>query len=230
MSVNVAFTEQGDQPAPGGGLASPQINSLIGRQNVEQATIAVLQEWLDEYLAEVEQQNGLEQGSTPRPPADSSYHGGLDFLTFMQEQMPEVIVACQAAGEAERLGSGDYNQVFELQVAAIVSGQDEDTARLYADLYGAAVMGALLQTKNLGGIADRVRMVEFPRTEFIDPKLRQLAQSVQTLHVAVSQVVNDLAGPPSQPAPGPVPVVTSTNLEIVGVPDTEQVPDAPEEG
>ena len=176
---------------------------LVSTWKIEQAVLSTLRLWVPEYLAEAERKDGLHKRVIPRPPAAESIHGGLDFETWTQDLIPEVIVVVDPFGEPEREASVGYIQPYEIRVGACVVGQGselaekpEDEARAVASYYGAAVM-LLTQLGELRGIAtqeDSLVMVQAPRLSFPDPNLRQVIQSTTIFHTWV-EIVNQDEGP-----------------------------------
>lgn len=191
------------------------IGPVISRRTVERAVITTLQTWLGAvYLPHQERLEGLAPRSIPRPGRGEerglaiveAIYGGLDFNNYDAELSPAVIVNLQPVEDAELRGSGNYNQWYEIQVAAICTGADEHEARLRADVYGAAIMATLAQQGDFGELADRTRMMIAPHTEFIadNERIRRGAQSIATFHTLILAVVNE-AGPTSVVSDGQVP-------------------------
>ena len=211
--------------------------SIVSRDLVEQAVLGVLQTppsgstypLIAYYIAELERQLGLQPQTLPLPPGPSSYRGGLDFDTFEQEWAPVIMCVANPSGIAERKHEGFYGSWYEIRVAALVTEQDEDTARQLADRYGAAVMACLAQNGGLGTRTDFVTGTAVPfaektivdtvaETTFPNPRMRRLAQSTVTLRSFIDQIVTE-PGPTSFPAnpytlPAPWPTITTVTTQL----------------
>lgn len=171
----------------------------VSTTDVEEAVIATLRVWYDEWLAVNERSRSLLRETLTRPPSPISFHGGDDFESWKQDLLPEIIVDVKT-DSLERNSSAGYTVAYEVQIACLLERQDEEEARLHASLHGAALM-FLVQQPDLGGLAERLVMSgKPPMPEFIDPSNRRLARTIATFTVWVSEVVNENLGP-VQPNP-----------------------------
>lgn len=208
------------------------IGQLITRGNVETAVVTTLQTWVLTYLAEVERQNNLAVGSTPRPPdMTKDIYGALDLSLWQDQNTPALVVVAQPFGDAELHSESQWDQWFDVQATAIIATADagpgaEAWVRGTADVYGAAIMAAIMDDRatepgTLAGLAQRVRLVSTPKTEFISPEWRNIAQSTCRFRALVEGVVDDAQGP-SAPVndgtPTPWPLITTTDLTFTAVP------------
>lgn len=211
--------------------------SIIGRNLVEQAVLSLLSTppsgssfpLIQFYLAEVERQQGLAAQTLPPPPGVDSYRGGLDFDTFEQEWAPVITCVAEPTGIPERREEGVYGSWYEIRVGAVVTEQDEDTARLLADRYGAALMACLLQNGGLGTRTDfptgttvpfatRTVLELAPETTFPNPRMRRLQQSTVILRTFVDQIATE-PGPITFPAspyttPSAWPTITTVTTQL----------------
>jgi hypothetical protein len=189
------------------------IGPLVSLWDVEQGVLGTLRTWLDTYLAEVERQHGIRPKTLERPPAPASYHGATKEATSWTDAgLPEVIVTVEPADEPEVSASVGYVQAFEVAVHCVVEGKDgveqllpEDSARMQASLYGAAVEGMVQQGElEIPGL-EWSRMVGSPSVECPDEDKRRQQVSTTTFHVWVAPTVDQNAGPVGatpQEAPG----------------------------
>jgi hypothetical protein len=208
------------------------LGPVIAKYQVETAALQIIETWLEQSLSHVERAVlGMTTPVIPRPPAPAlqlpteegtqsglatSIHGGVDFDTDDFDYMPEIIVVVEPNGEPTRFGSGDYSQDFDMQVGVQVYGQSEDLARMFADLYGAAVRECIVQNGTLGGLATWSRWADGPTDELIDKDDATDAvviQSTVTFSVSVDSVVNDQAG-----------TASSSGADTLDSPDPSQVP------
>ena len=196
--------------------------TLTSRSQVKQAVVNLLSQpptnantglpasaspMLVYYLAELERQMGLNPHAIPIPPGPASYRVGIDFETWKADDSPLLIVNAQPSGDAVPLTSlGEYVQSYQIQVAAIVESADgdQDEVGLLADLYGTAIMGALIKNGNLGtrttdaGVTEpfalKTRLISAPRTEFQSPTNRRFARSVTIVESLIPHIVDE-SGP-----------------------------------
>jgi hypothetical protein len=211
---------------------------LVGIPSIENAVLNTLRTWLPTYLAEVERQHGLPNKAIPRPPASDSYHGGLDFDAWKQDELPSVIVIVEPTGHPEKSASAGYSQEYEIQVGAVwfgtgnaaFSSDPEDEARLVAGYYGEALQ-LIAQQGALEGLVEETVMTGAPKVEMPSPEERQLARCIATFSTFISTIVNPFMGPkgetlaasepelkaaePEAP-PGSSPVVKTTSATIEG--------------
>jgi hypothetical protein len=201
----------------------PIVGPMIGPWNVEQATVATLELWMPYYLVAVERWNSIQLGSLPRPPAPESFHGGDDFDGWQQALLPSLIVVTGPAGDTERAAAGDYGQMFETQVAAVIIGDTEDDGRRIASLYGTAAAAAISQHGSLGQQVDKTRMTLSPKVQFPNADERRIARAVMTFEMWVGVILTEQGGPkvpPGDPLTPEAPwfTVTSTEVDVTGIP------------
>lgn len=201
-------------------MSVSSIGQIVSRGQVAQAVVNTLKEWMLTYLDEVERQNTLGTFDLPRPPTPESIHGALDFLSWQKDLTPEVIVTAEPYGEAELFGDGVFSQWYELQVGAVIVGEDESTATQIADLYGAALTATIAGNGDLGGFSERTRLITSAKTEFEDPNVRTVQRTVTIFRTLIEQVVNETTRP-SVPVPDgqlpPAPFeATTDSLTVTG--------------
>lgn len=198
---------------------------LFGADNVRAAALAQLantQQGVVPYLIEVERQRALNPGTLAPPLSSSSFRAGIDFNTYASDDFPLFIAVVEPYGDPERYGGGEYAQWFELQIASIVRGSDEQEAIYLADAYGVAVCGSILQEGSLDTeYVVKTNLSGFPRTEFVAPTApRTMVRSVATFHVLVQPVFAERyqAPPANWPfVPPTYPTVKQVNTKITSV-------------
>lgn len=208
---------------------------LLSPWPLEQQILAVYRAWTGEYLSEIERKEGLRPRTIPRPPAEESYHGGIDFLSWKREELPKLIVVVEPTGQPERDASVGYTQQYEVQVGCVVAGVGglfgtlliEDEARALASFYGA--ISTLLVDKP-PALASDIFMVESPRLTFPNPDDRLICRSTTAFHLTVSPIRLLSAGPtqeypnesPEYNGPetewGQEPVAEHVNVKVTGEP------------
>jgi hypothetical protein len=189
-------------------------NSIIGpiktRFSVERAVLEYISQWYSTYLAEVERQSGLSEMTIDRCPAPDiqpidpnfetseepqSIIGGIDAFSFYVGMCPSIIVNVKPVGDPE-YQSDPYSVCFNITISAIIEEESEDRARYVADFYGAAIMACMVQSGNLDEFGTRLRMTQYPVTDFVDTEdKRKLAMSVSQYDLWVDEIVYESLGP-----------------------------------
>lgn len=201
---------------------------FIGPGEVRDAVIATLNRWIVYYVAEYERQRGLPPRTIPTPPTPESIHGGIDFDTWQQDLLPELIVTVAPLGEPERYDGGTYGTWWQVEVAAVAFSPDtEDAAYTQATWYAASLLGLLTEQGAFGVGADgvssfseRTRLVSAPRIEWTERSdVRRVCRAVVPVRVFTDAIVTDTDGPrtpPTQdPYETPLPWTNVSTVEVV---------------
>jgi len=178
-----------------------QFGPLVTPEDVTQATVSTLRLWMPEYLAEQERKAGIQHRRIPRPPTPESYHGGLDFDSWIGSESPEVMVVVKPTGSPEIDPATGYTQGYSIEVGCLCIGpgglfaeRQEDDARIIASYLGAASM-LLVHQSTLGGLAERLWMTSAPDPSLYDPDRRAIAQVVTGFEAWVVGIVLENGGP-----------------------------------
>jgi hypothetical protein len=207
-------------------MAVSVIGAIIDPSVVEDAVTATIEVWIDSYLTEVENQRGLTVNTISRP---LSYNETFDYDNWPEGQLPGIaVISPGTVGEPERWGNGDISAWFEVQVAAIVTGQQEGEVRRVAQRYQSALGALLMQLANLSGATNTpfATDVTFDGYEMRLPDVdnRTLAVGLVNVHVLVDSLFNAQAGlkvaPPPNPIPQVGPPVTRTGFTVDAEPLT----------
>lgn len=206
--------------------------TIVSRYQVEQAVLTVLQSTppggsgplIVYYLAEVERQNGLAAQTLPIPPGQNSYRGGVDGDTLMAEWFPMITVIAQPSGKANYLDRYTVEQTYSIKILATVGDDDEDTARMISDHYGAAIAKALIDFGSLGGIATGTRLVDSPSVAPLDSQARQVLRSTVTFETLIAPVFTTQTPEvwPASPYATPTdwPAVQTVDITVTAVPSS----------
>jgi hypothetical protein len=193
---------------------SDSFGPFVSRADVEHAVLNTLQTppagtgypALVYYLAEAERLAGQPAHTFDMPPS-GSYRASLDFTRYIADGLPLLIVVVKPTGRPERYERGQYSQWFDVQVAAVVKGDDEDAARALADAYGVAIANLIEQSGGLGPNRDstgrfaiKTNLEAFPDVEFEESATssRNVLRTVVTFQTCVAPVLIE-TGPPSFP-------------------------------
>lgn len=218
------------------------VGVLAGSETVKQAALGVLstppaastKPLIVYYLAEVERQAGLSPGTIPVPPAPDSFYGGVDFESWEQVLLPSIVVVADPVDAPDRFGDGTVGQWYEVQIGSIVTGDTEDAAQDLAAYYGTAVMGAILQNGDLGGVANQTEVTTAAKVELVEDATRAFARSVLTVRTYLDQIVSTYDGPaapvswPSDPytPPADAPTVETVTIDVELMDRTADLDDA----
>jgi len=206
---------------------TPQPQSLYGRLiaavDVEEAFKARVDARLNDYLADVERQHGLEVGYLERPRAY------VDDERFPEDQTPAIVVKSPGTTDLPAPdGQGRYAVRFELELEIHLSSA-AGSMRL-AKLYALALRAlATQQPSALFMGVDWIRE-RYRRAELVGGRTYSIG--VVSLEIQVPDVTDRWAGPPDEPGwpedgGGPIspewPVAASADAELVKVPIDEPV-------
>lgn len=218
-------------------LTDPIFGQILGPSDVEFAALNTIEAWTPYMLRVLERRHGYPAGTLVEPPGTTSYTGGIDFDTWTEDLLPMVIVVVQPNGDAERSMLG-YSQWYEIEAAAVVARETEEEARIHAGHLATAVMAAITQHGDLGGLASSTDLVTGPTLEFPEPQTRTIVRARVTVRSYITSIVDPLAGthtdtPPESPHTpddpddefGDWPDHLSTHVDIRDIND--EAPDAP---
>jgi hypothetical protein len=176
-------------------MSEDQFGPIVGVEDVNEAVVSTLRLWMPEYLAERERKNGLQRKSIPRPPAPESYHGGVDFDSWIGAESPEIMVVSKPSGTPEK-GSLGYTQMYSIQVGCLCIGyggifaeRAEDDGRIIASHLGAAAM--LLVQQQPVPLLERIRLAAAPDPSLPDPAKRAIAQTITGFSGWVAQIITE---------------------------------------
>lgn len=169
----------------------------------EQSLLNHLKGFLPMYLSAVDVQRGLAPGFTSLPKAWEVV-SAIDLSS--EPQMPAIFIVSPGMSETPaREGNGTVRATWEMNVAAIVTGPDQNTTEKLAKRYAAAIANCILQKKSLGD--PKVRGTDYlgdsyndlPADERRTKGLSYLRFTIEYDHVAQTHSVNLPIVPPADP-------------------------------
>lgn len=189
---------------------------IVSDDQVEDAVVATLRKWTPNWLAEVEDQLGLDRGYYQRP-QDSSYIVRDDFDKWPEEMLPAVVVVSLGPLDTPvKDGRWSFRQKWLMGILGVAGSTDQLSSRRAAYRLGAAIRGVLAGRQTLdGALNGTVRGVEWQggrNGEMPTDAERTAWAQRQAFSVEVGDVLTQGAGPPSDANP---------------LPDTEPWPDPP---
>jgi hypothetical protein len=184
---------------------------------IEQAAAERLRVWLPHYLAEVERQHNREVGKLRL----RSIVTVSELDRFPEDQLPcAVVISPGTIDDPTKDGAGDYSALYNVSVAVLVSSTEAKGSRLLAQLFGAAVRGALMQNRQL---TETVSIEDWLGESFDDlpvEERRTLFGGINSFSAELLNVVNWKAGPPGpadppdDPTADPPEPVVATDVQV----------------
>jgi hypothetical protein len=195
--------------------------SVIGRLtsglNVERAALVILKQRLETYLGEAAAQAAVKPAEVATIQKVESWSVISEYERWPEANLPAVIIAAPGIrGEPEKNGDGSYNVTWTLGVTVVVAGATPPKARKYAQIYAAAVRGAVLQARTLG---DGLKVADWIDEVYETTKREERRTVVAgTVVFAVNQrdVVNWRSGPGADwpdEIPEDFPVIEQVDVE-----------------
>jgi len=189
-----------------------EIGPLFSPHLIEEGILSVLQRWLPLYRLEIKDQYSVEL-----PEIESWGLVDEDDERWPEQALPALIVIAEQGQQVEKYCGGNYRAKWPFQVVVVVEHPQRVWARKIAQLYGAAIRGAILQRRDLG-VAGRVADWDGERLPYEAKKSRTEAASQNFFLVSQDEVVNWQLGPkgdtPPDSPPGEDPEVTEVDVDV----------------
>lgn len=156
--------------------------------------------WMPAYVAEVARQRGLPPSDLPVPASLAVRNDTSDLPAF--DQLPAVHVICEGLQARLAHADGAIDATATIQVRVYAAGVDEDTASRNVAAYLAAVRGAVMQHRDLSGLATTSRWAGEAMAEPVPGERRDAWGSggAVVFEVDVAALVNVYDGPVQPPA------------------------------
>lgn len=188
------------------------IGPLFDSGKLEQAVLATLSE--GSYLANYIAHASIEAGLVGSLPPIQSFNVVSEFDYFPEDNLPSLVV--EAPGlrdEPQRDGEGYWRATWIFEVAVVVAGRTANEARRNAQIYQAAVRGAMLQL-NLNGTKASVKAwLDEATAKVPERQRRNLFATSDVFSIEVEDVVNQF-GESSDEATQ-YPQITEVDVEVV---------------
>jgi hypothetical protein len=172
--------------------------NIIDAEWVEDALRDTLQAWLPGHLAHQERRRDLDPGYLQRP---TNWPTISEFEMDNSRHIPAIIIVSPGSlPNPKRNQKGEYTKTWRFEIAAVVGDRTEAEARKLGSLYLAAVIGALVQNRTLGGRVKDCRYMGPDDHAFgTNDRKRTRAIYGTAFEVDVRVFVNDRLGPTSPP-------------------------------
>lgn len=206
-------------------MLQPDPGPILLQSDIERAISQMLSDWVPYYLAEVDEQQGLDRGTTEKP---RFYDAASDNeRRWLEETPPAVLIICPGTTrKPERHGDrACYGAWWQVNIGVTAAGATEQGSRILADRLGGAIMAAMVQQGDMGGLVER--------TEWLGRRTEMNRQRpVMTCEIAAEcyirnvvdtrgpQIPTTLPSTPTGPA-DPLPQPDSTRVVVTPILDLE---------
>lgn len=124
---------------------------ILDADTVEGYVRATLQAWMPAHLAHQERRRDLDAMTLPQP---RSWPTISEFDATNSDQLPAIFILSAGSGVPTH-DRGVYATPFRFEIAVVIAGKNETEARFLASVYLAAIKGALIQNRTLGGNVEK---------------------------------------------------------------------------
>jgi hypothetical protein len=215
---------------------------------LEDRTLAALKTWLPVYLNEVSRNETIYENissiAADNPDADDaelieildeliesgeikprnvaapqSFATVSEYDRFPEQGLPAIIVSAPGMAEEPRVsGDGFIGGDWIIEVSATVSANGAKQTRRLAQMYLAAIQGAMLQRRSLGDPEMIVRLSAVEYADVSNDQRRSIVAAGAAFTVSVDRMISIHAGPitpePPEPIPASWPIATTINIQI----------------
>jgi hypothetical protein len=171
---------------------------IFAAPELEDALLALIEEWLPTYLTEVETAYGLDPLTLARP---KFYGTSVESDPHPGEGLPAIIVV--SPGTASIEGEGQYTAAwYDVTVATSTMAASEMGARRLGAFYSAAIRTLVMQHGSIGGVASGVSFIgeEFIGSPGNTDRSRSRGGALTHFRVKIDRLVDTQAGP-TEPMP-----------------------------
>ncbi|HEX5592027.1 MAG TPA: hypothetical protein VFX35_01625 [Solirubrobacterales bacterium] len=188
----------------------PVVGPLFSSHLIEEAVIANLRKWLPGYLTVACEEHGVDEGIA----AIKSWGLGSSAERWPEQGFPALLVVGGPARDVEKNGES-YRAKWPFEVGIAVRGDIPHKARMHAQVYAAAVRGAILQRRSLGSQLRSADWEGEDPAEGHDDQKRTVAAVSNSFVVFQENVVFWKRGPGSSDGviPDRWPMVKETHVE-----------------
>jgi len=172
---------------------------VVTGADVEKWTLDCLKTWSSTYLAELERQHGIPEGSLQRI---RGWVTSPSIDKWPEDQLPvAILVSVGLAERPLRDGAGRYRARWQMGLSVVCSARTASETHVLAMLYVAAHRALLLQRQSLDGKAEGVVWQAETYTDLPFDDTRSLEAGQALFTVEIENVTAAWAGPdtPSDP-------------------------------
>lgn len=195
------------------------LNEVSWRATVEENLPLLAEEYPEADEAELleELQDRIDAGTIkPRRLATpNSYATVSEYDRFPEQQLPAIIVAAPGMVERPtRSGDGFLRGTWSIEVSATVSADSAKSTRRLAQMYLAAIQGAMLQRRSLGDPFSAADLTAVEYADIPSERRRSIIAGVSVFEVVVNRMLSVKQGPISPEPPDPIPATWPEISEI----------------
>jgi hypothetical protein len=191
----------------------PVVGPLFSPHLLEESILRKLQRWLPGYLTIACELNGVEEG------IEAITSWGLqdeDDDKWPEQGLPAlVVVAGRTIGEPKKHSKGMYRAVWPISIGVAIAASNGVLARKYAQVYGAAIRGVILQGRSQGEEGQTAEWLGDEPGIIAVEQRRTIASNANAFAITKDDVVSWRMGSGSDkpPIPDTWPEVTETDAE-----------------
>lgn len=221
---------------------------------LEDRTLETLKTWLPTYLNEVSRNQTIYENlpalAAANPEADrdelielldaaieaeeikprslaapKSWATVSEYDRFPEQGLPAIIVSAPGLADTPQMnGAGEIRADWTVEVSATVSANGARQTRRLAQMYLAAIQGAMLQRRSLGDPYTAVYLTDVQYADVPTERRRSIMAAAAAFRVGVEQMLSTKEGPVSPLPPDPTPPTWPDPPPDPGTPDP--VPEA----
>ena len=155
-------------------------------RHVENAVVALAEEWLPTYVNVVANSLGIAPGTIKYP---QSVQRSYDFDNYRTQPLPAFVVVCSTTESLERSSpKGEVGAWFDFEAGVLVDDQNETSARDVASIHASAVALMLEQWGALGELQADNTLVTQLDVALPNKEVRSLALGRVKAHTFVNSI------------------------------------------
>lgn len=179
---------------------------IVLQSDVEIAVRDTLKEWVPFYLADIDEQQGRQRGTTKAPRLWDI--ASENATRWREETPPSLLVVCPGTVDDPKMHGDDaaYGAWFRVSIVVAAAGATEEGSRAVAGRHAGAILYTLAQQGDMGGLAQHTRWLGYGDAP--SPRDRSVTEVEVLARVYVARVVStrgllprERPDDPTQPAP-----------------------------
>lgn len=163
----------------------------------DRAVAATLETWLPHYIAHI----AAAENVSPAPATPGGYKIVSELANFPEQGLPVLTIVSPGLADDTTVAGGVVSGNWALAVHVTTQGRNDQEAREWAAIYGAAVRGCLIQQTRLQIVDERYDVIDVVDRRTIVGALVQVRQPVDLANKTGPTTPPDNPGdpPPADP-------------------------------